>query len=69
MRTLRRHEHVPSAGGGLHLAEALRAGDHRTDLAAALVLAPGTLDGVLACIHVSDGGARVDYRPARGGTS
>ncbi len=69
MRTLHRHERTAPASGGLHLDDALRAGDHRTDLVAALASMPGTLDGLLACIQVSAHGARVAYRPADGRAS
>lgn len=62
---MRTHDVLDTAGGSpttVHLGQALRAGDLATLLATAVSVSAGTLDGILASIHVGDRGTLVAYR-------
>lgn len=63
---MRTHHLLDATGGAptiaLHLGQALRATDTGALLAAAVAVSAGTLDGMLASIHVGDVGTLVAYR-------
>lgn len=62
---MRTHDVLDATGGNsttLHLGQALRTADVATLLATAVSVSAGTLDGILASIHVGDRGTLVAYR-------